>query len=90
MNAPPNPSELTETPELAILYALDAALHAAESALVAAHPELEEQGLSAEPLPLSTRAAFADAMLNQISNLTAWISRYRAQSSAHALRRDGF
>ena len=75
----PEPYQLAESPELAILHALDAALIATETALVAAHPELEEADFSAEVPPrLCADAYIADAVLTNVTALQSAICRYVA------------
>jgi hypothetical protein len=74
----PSVTELSEAPELAVLHALDAALRAAERALLAAHPELEEVDLNQEPPPLTLLAGLADSLLTQLAGVDAGISRYAA------------
>ena len=82
MNRPPPTSdELLASPELAVLYALEAALVATERALLAAHPELEEEDLCAEGSPrLRGTGWIADALLLHIAGMTACLNRYAAEA----------
>jgi hypothetical protein len=75
----PSSVQLAESPELAILYALHSALRAAEHALLAAHPELEEVDLSSALLPVSPMASAADLLLLHLAGSGAAINRYVAQ-----------
>ena len=75
----PEPYQLAESPQLAILHALDAVLIATKTALVAAHPELEEEDLCAEVSPrLCADAYIADAVLTNVTALQSAICRYVA------------
>ena len=75
----PSTLEAAESPELTILYALHAAVRAAERALLAAHPELGEVDLSAELLPVTPMACAADLLLLHLTGVDGAISRYTAQ-----------
>ena len=76
----PTSDQLIAAPELAILHALDAALAAAHRALLAAHPELEEEDLCGDsPLNLDGAGWIADAILTQIAGLDTSIARYRRE-----------
>jgi hypothetical protein len=75
----PSTVEAAESPELTILYALHATVSAAERALLAAHPELEEVDLSAELLPISPMACTADLLLLHLVGVVGAINRYTAQ-----------
>ncbi len=90
----PEPYQLAESPELAILYALDAALVATETALVAAYPELEDADFCAEAPPrLSADAYVADAVLTEVTALQSAVRRYvalvRRRYTLRVLRIDG-
>lgn len=77
---PPTSDELMVSPELAILHALAAALTAAERALLAAHPELEEEDLCPDAPPrLNGTGWIADAILTHIAGLDACVGRYFAE-----------
>ena len=76
----PSTLEVAESPELAILYALQATLKAAEHMLLAAHPELEDLDLSApELLPVTPMACAADLLLLHVTAIDGAINRYTAQ-----------
>ena len=75
----PSALEVAESPELTILYALHASVRAAERALLAAHPELEEVDLSAELLPVAPMACAADLLLLHLTGVEGAINRYTAQ-----------
>ena len=80
MNVPlPTTLEAAQSPELPILYALCATVRAAERALLAAHPELEEVDLSAELLPVTPMACVADLLLLHLTAVDGAIHRYAAQ-----------
>ena len=76
----PSTLEVAESPELPILYALRSTVEAAERALLAAHPELEEIDVSAgQLLPVSPMAATADLLLIHLTAIDSAINRYSAQ-----------
>ena len=76
----PTTGQLLAAPELAILHAFEASLTAAQHALLAAYPELEEEELcSQRPLLLGGSGWIADAIVTQISGLSASIARYRRE-----------
>jgi hypothetical protein len=78
---------LVDSPELAVLHALEAALAATERALIAAHPELEE-GLHLDaPAVLPTEAWLADAVIAHITGLETALFRYRSHLKARGLLR---
>ena len=77
---PPDQRPAARAPELAILHALDATLTAAHRALLAAHPDLDEEDLCGDrPLDLDGSGWIADAIVTQISGLSASIARYRRE-----------
>jgi hypothetical protein len=73
-------------PELAVLHALHAALKATEQALLAAHPELEEIDLAADPPSLPTMASLAELLISQLAGLDAGLTRYCTQLQARSAR----
>ena len=84
---------LAESPELVVLHVLDATVAAAEVALLATHPELENLDSCAEAPPaLSTDAYVADALLTSITALRSALERYvgllRRRSTARLVRID--
>ena len=79
MTSLPSTVETAESPELAVLYALHATVSAAERALLAAHPELEEVDQSAELLPITPMACAADLLLLHLVGVVGAINRYTAQ-----------
>ena len=80
MTSLPSTLEVAESPELPILYALRSTVQAAERALLAAHPELEEIDVSAgQLLPISPMAATADLLLLHLAAIDGAINRYSAQ-----------
>lgn len=90
----PESYQLAESPELAVLHVLDAALVATEVALVAAYPELEDADHLAEPPPaLEADAYVADAVLSDITALHSAVARYvallRRRSSRQLIKIDG-
>lgn len=72
-------SAIAESPELSTLYALHASVRAAERALLAAHPELEEVDLSAELLAVTPMACPADLFLLHLAGVDGAINRHTAQ-----------
>ena len=62
-----------------ILYALHSTLRAAERALLAAHPELEEVDLAADLVAVAPMACAADLLLTHIFGIDAAINRYVSQ-----------
>lgn len=64
-------------PELAVLAALEATLHASAAALTAAHSELTAEDFAASPHPPSAQACLADALLTQVQALQQSLRRYR-------------
>ena len=85
----PSLDQLLADPELAVLHALGAALAAAQRALLAAHPELEDDDFAGEEsLKLSGAGWIADAILTQLAVLDTSLQRYRrevarSRASAH-------
>jgi hypothetical protein len=80
LNELPSTDQLLANPELAVLHALDAALAAAQQALLAAHPELEEEDLAGgRPLQLDAAGWLADAILTHIAGLEAALRRHRGE-----------
>ena len=76
----PTTDQLLASPELAILHALEASLAAAQHALLAAYPELEQEELCSErPLLLGGSGWIADAIITQSCGLSASIARYRRE-----------
>ena len=75
----PSTSDLAERPELAALHLLDACLETAETALLAAHPELEQAVFFPQAPPLDPDAWIADAIVTHISALQTALQRYRAE-----------
>ena len=76
----PTSDQLLADPELAVLHALGAALAAAQRALAAAHPELEEDDfLGSRPLRLSGAGWIADALLTQLAGVESSLQRYRRE-----------
>jgi hypothetical protein len=76
----PTTDQLLASPELAILHALEASLAAAQHALLAAYPELEEEDLCSDRLLLLGGSGWiADAIVTQCSGLSASITRYRRE-----------
>jgi hypothetical protein len=74
----PSPLQLVDAPELAALHVLEVTLATAQHAILAAHPDLEEQSF------LSIEEWLADAILVHVSGLEVAVRRYREQ-----LRRRG-
>jgi hypothetical protein len=70
--------QLAESPELAVLFVLEAALETTSHVLFAAHPELETADFCAEAPDLSSDALGADAVLTHVVALGAALQRYRA------------
>jgi hypothetical protein len=76
----PTTGQLLASPELAILHALEACLAAAQGALLAAYPELEQEDLGSDrPLLLGGSGWIADAIITQSFGLSASIARYRRE-----------
>ncbi len=76
----PTPDQLLADPELAVLHALGAALAAAQRALLAAHPELEEDDLlGSRPLRLNGAGWIADALVTQLAGVESSLQRYRRE-----------
>ena len=76
----PTSDQLLAHPELAVLHALGAALAAAQRALLAAHPALEEDdSLGSRPLRLDGAGWIADALLTQLAGVEASLLRYRRE-----------
>jgi hypothetical protein len=90
----PTLDQLLVDPELAVLHALGAALAAAQRALLAAHPELEDDDFAGErALKLSGAGWIADGILTQVTGLELSLQRYRrevARSRAAPLPDDPF
>jgi hypothetical protein len=79
-DGPPSLGQLLADPELAVLHALAAALAAAQQALLAAHPELEEDDFAGDrSLKLSGAGWIADGLLTQLTGLEASLQRYRRE-----------
>jgi hypothetical protein len=73
----PSPWQIAESPELAALHVLDAAVVVAKAALLASNPELEDLDACAEAtLALSIDAFLADAVLTSLAALRASVGRY--------------
>jgi len=73
----PTTFQVLVDPELAVLYALTAALDATHQALLAAHPELEHEGFVSEhSLELEAPTWLADSIITHISGLEVAIQRY--------------
>lgn len=79
MMALPSSLALIESPELAILHALHATLAAAERALLAAHPELDEVDLCSDLPAVSHMACAADLLLSHFTGIERALERYTAQ-----------
>lgn len=76
----PTPDQVVAAPELAVLHVLDAALTAARLALLAAHPEIEEQDLAGDnPLNLDGSGWIADGIVIHIASLESLLLRYRRE-----------
>jgi hypothetical protein len=76
----PTLDALLVDPELAVLHALGAALAAAQQALLAAHPELEEDDFAGErALKLTGAGWIADGILTQVTGLEVSLQRYRRE-----------
>jgi len=76
----PTSDQLLADPELAVLHALGAALAVAQQALLAAHPELEEEDiLGSRPLRLDGAGWIAVALVTQIAGVEASLLRYRRE-----------
>ena len=69
----PTPPEIDETPELAVLSVLDFALEASARALVAAHPEIEEDDL---PPGAGAAARCAECILSHVYKLKLLLASY--------------
>jgi hypothetical protein len=78
---PPTSDQLLAHPELAVLHALGAALTAAQRALLAAHPELEEDDIlgGSRPLQLNGAGWIADALITQLAGVEASLQRYQRE-----------
>src|SRR6266540_98193 len=87
MNPPfwPNPDELDENPELAVLAALDAVLRNARSALLAAHVELRSGNGIEDELPPLPAVWLAHAAIADADSMLKSIERYRAALHVSAL-----
>lgn len=79
MSQLPSSDQLLADPELAVLHALGAALAATQRALLAAHPELEEDLAGDRPLELPGAGWIADSILTHINGLEQSIQRYRQE-----------
>ena len=90
----PTLDALLADPELAVLHALGAALAATQRALLAAHPELEEDDFTGErTLKLTGAGWIADGILTQVTSLEMSLQRYRrevARFRAATLHEDPF
>jgi hypothetical protein len=71
------PTELAQSPELAILRALELTLELATNALVAANPELESSDFVCEVPEPSVQACLADAINVHINGLHCAMHHYR-------------
>ncbi len=82
----PTSEQLLAAPELAVLHALEAALAVSTRALLAAHPEIEEEDLAGSaPLVLAPAGWIAESALRLIDALEQSIQRYRTEvTRAHA------
>jgi hypothetical protein len=76
---PPTLIELAETPELAVLHALEIALLLVERTLLATHPELDQADFFPAAPPLTADAWIADAILTHVTGLELTLGRYKAQ-----------
>ena len=71
--------QLAESPELAVLHVLDVTLIAAEAALLAGFPELEDADFEGDQTPtLTTQSHLADAILTHTTALRSALCRYVA------------
>ena len=85
------PTLLTESPEMAILRALESTLGLASCALIAAHPELESHDFVCEVPEPSVHACLADAINVHIGALECALRSYslylaNADARHHCLR----
>jgi hypothetical protein len=85
------PMLLAQSPELAILKALESVLGLAGCALIAAHPELESQDFVCEIPEPSVQACLADAISVHIGALECSLRSYglyvaSADNRHHCLR----
>ena len=85
------PMLLAESPEMAILRALESALGLASCALIAAHPELESHDFVCEVPEPSVQACLADAINVHIGALECALRSYglylaSADNRRHSLR----
>ncbi len=85
------PMLLAESPEMAILQALESTLGLAGYALIAAHPELESHDFVSEIPEPSVQACLADAINVHIGALECALRSYRlyvanADARHHCLR----
>jgi hypothetical protein len=84
----PTTDQLLAAPELAILHALETSLAAAQLALLTAYPELQEDNHCVDrPLQLNGSGWIADAIVTQITGLSASIARYRLEFERARLAR---
>lgn len=74
----PNPFDLAENPELAVLAVLDTALHLAVRALVAAHPQLETDETPYWCRDRSPAFILADSIASRAHALSKEIQHYTA------------
>ncbi|MFL5344160.1 MAG: hypothetical protein ACJ8AT_05170 [Hyalangium sp.] len=83
----PTTDPLLAAPELAILHALETSLAAAQRALLTAYPELQDDLCIDRPLQLNGSGWIADAIVTQITGLSASIARYRREFERARLAR---
>ena len=84
----PDPADLFQSPELAVLAALDGALRAAAAALYAANPELLGDGPPAR-VAHPPQVWIADALVGRARDILADLERYRTAVRA-AVEQDGW
>lgn len=71
------PPLLAQSPEMAILDALDTALDIAANALLAANPELDSSEFVCEVPEPAVQACLADAVVVHVTGLQNALDRYR-------------
>lgn len=73
-----NPLSLAESPELASLELLSHAIHVTRAALLAVHPELQQDDFVAALLESeSIKACSADALITHLDAIDTALARYR-------------
>jgi hypothetical protein len=85
---PPTPEELVETPELAILAALDDTLALTLRALVAAHPQLADPECPYWARHASAKSVAADRILKASRPLSTAIEAYCGAAAVRRKRDD--